>query len=277
MVSPVYLYKDFYRKKAALSRYRERLRDVIINFLSIGKGISGSSNWIRFPYYHHVFDDERAGFAKQLNYFRDFGEFISLSEVVTILEKKEKIKGQYFCITFDDGFLNNYTNAVPILIEKRATATFFLPTNYIGRTFENDLDCLSQFFRNDHVVIEFLNWEQCRQMLSAGMEIGSHSVHHIQFARLQPNQVIQELKQSKKYIETNLGSVCDHFCMPFGVPNVDFDPERDRKLVKKSGYKSLSTTRRGPMYSGGDPYSIRRDHLLANWSTSQLRYFFSHD
>ena len=239
MVTSIQLYKDFNRESPFFFRSRNWVRDSIVFLLSIGRNISDSSGWIRFPYYHHIFDDERRGFAQQLDYFKCYGDFISLTDAVVLLKKKEKISGRYFCLTFDDGFLNNFTNAVPILVEKKATATFFLPTDYIGRTLEKDLKHLSKFFGDKSVVVEFLNWEHCRQMLSCGMEIGSHSVHHLKFSKLKQKEIIEELEYSKREIEANLKCECTHFCAPFGIPNMDFNPDRD----------SLLATQRPSMYS----------------------------
>ena len=70
-------YAEFTSHFGNTSRLRTIFRDAAILALSVGRNISSSSNWIRFPYYHHVFDDERYGFTRQLNYLRDFGEFFA--------------------------------------------------------------------------------------------------------------------------------------------------------------------------------------------------------
>lgn len=274
-IIPVHNYRDFTARQSISGRLRTLLRDQAVTLLSLGHSISKSSGWIRFPYYHHVFDDERVGFARQLDYLRQFGDFISLSDAIAMLDSKEPIEGRYFCITFDDGFKNNLTNAVPILVEKRAPAAFFLTTDYIDRTPEIDKDLLLQFYSHRQTLMEFLSWQDCREMIAAGMEIGSHTMHHARLAQLDEASVSKELTQSKATIESNLGVACPHFCAPFGIPDRDFTPTRDPDLVRDAGYQSMLTTDRGPMYGGGDPFHIRRDHMLANWGPSQLRYFLS--
>ena len=274
-MKPIRTYAEFRTYSGNSGRLRAIARDAAVTALSIGRNIMGSSGWIRFPYYHHVFDDERHGFTRQLNYLRRFGEFISLDDAVGLLNSGAKIDGRYFCITFDDGFKNCLTNAVPILLDKGVTAVFFMTTGYIDCDPEKDEKKLLEFFDYGTILMEFLSWQNCRDMAAAGMTIGSHTVNHARLAKLNDKEVMVELTKSKEMIENNLGQVCNHFCSPFGIPNHDYNVERDPKLVRASGYKSMSTTERGATRPGDSPYQLCRDHILANWGHHQLRYFFS--
>jgi len=274
-MQPVRTYTEFSSNASVGDRLRAKVRDAAVLALSIGRNIKGTSGWIRFPYYHHVFDDERHGFTRQLNYLRGFGEFISLDDVVGLLNSGEAIDGRYFCITFDDWFKNCLTNAVPILLDKGAPTAFFMTTGYIDSDLEKDREKLLGFFNCGTTLMEFLSWQDCRDMAAAGMIIGSHTVNHARLAKLNEEEVRRELDTSKAMIEDNLGQVCNHFCSPFGIPGNDYNVERDPDLVRVSGYKSMSTTERGATHQGAMPHQLRRDHTLANWGNHQLRYFFS--
>ena len=129
-------YKEFNRGENVRSKLRNMLRERAIHVLSLGQDIKNKF-WIRFPYYHHVFDDEVADFDRQLKFMRNYGDFISLENVINILEAKEKINGNYFCITFDDGFKNCLTNACDVL-SKHGCIAFFIPTDYIGLNMEEN-------------------------------------------------------------------------------------------------------------------------------------------
>ena len=274
-ITPPTRYSDFVAHHAPRQRLRERLRNSAVLALSVGRSISRTGGWVRFPYYHHVFDDERAGFARQLDYLSRFGEFISISDAVALLESGETIDGRYFCITFDDGFLNNLINAVPILVDKKVPAAFFLATDYIGLKTDVDRDRLLDFYDHGRVLMEFLNWDDCRKMINAGMEVGSHTTCHARMSGLDKEAAMNELKNSKRKIEQELGRACEHFCSPFGIPGFDFIPGRDPGLAADAGYRSMLTTERGSMGAGDNPFRIRRDHMLANWGNHQLRYFLS--
>ena len=274
-MTPAKNYREFVSHVSLGGRLRSGARGAAVFSLSLGRSIRGKSGWIRFPYYHHVFDDESAGFVRQLDYLRQFGEFISLDNAVTMLESGESIDGNFFCITFDDGFKNNAENAVPILMDKGASAAFFLVTSLIGSDLEKDREHLLGFYDHGQVLMEFLNWQDCRQMADAGMAIGSHTVHHARLSELDENAVMDELANSKLAIEKNLGQPCEHFCAPFGIPLADFDPKRDPELTRRSGYKSMLTTHRGANRTGDSAFMVKRDHVLANWGNHQLRYFLS--
>jgi len=250
------------------------VRNAAVPLLSLGRSIGQSPGWIRFPYYHYVFDDERQEFTRQLDYLRQFGEFISIGDAVKILEDGGAIDGNYFCITFDDGFKNNATNAVPILVDKDAPAAFFLVTDMIGRDVEADREHLLRFYDDENILMEFLDWQDCRKMIDAGMTIGSHTANHQRLSNLDEAGAIEEMTISRNTIEEKLGIGCEHFCAPFGIPAEDFDPGRDPDLARRCGYGSFLTAERGANRKGGSPFMIRRDHMLANWGISQLRYFF---
>jgi len=272
---PIQTYAEFNGRFPARTRLRNRLRDAVVCALSAGRDIGRTSNWIRFPYYHHVFDDECRGFERQLDFLGGFGDFISLDDAISLLEGGRKFDGRYFCMTFDDGFKNNLTNALPILLEKKAPAAFFLTTGYIGSDSQRDRDKLLAFFDDRRTLMEFLNWDDCRALADAGMVIGSHTVSHARLAALDTSTVTGELEASKATIERELNRPCDHFCSPFGIPHQDYNVARDPGLVQAAGYKSMLTTERGPTRWGASAFGIRRDHTLANWSHYQLRYFLS--
>jgi len=272
---PIRLYRDFVAGQSALARAREAVRNVAVTVLSLGRSPDQAKGWIRFPYYHHVFDDERDGFARHLDFMSSHGDLIGIDDAVRMLGSGDTIDGRYFCITFDDGFKNWITNAVPILVDHGAAAAFFVITRYIGTSSEVDRDALLKFYDEGNRLMEFLDWEDCRRMTDAGMTIGSHTVNHVHMANLDEAAAEAELRQSKETIEAELGITCDHFCCPFGRENVDYLPDRDPEIARRVGYKSFLSGHRGAMRQGGSPMMIRRDHLLANWGNAQLRYFFS--
>lgn len=256
---------------------RAGARQAAIQFNALSRNPTGSSGWIRFPYYHHVFDDERAGFERHLRYFRSIADIISLDDALQMITSGDPIDGRYICITFDDGFKNWTENALPILKSADAVAAFFVATDYIGSDLKTDLEKLLKFYDDGQRLMEFMTWDDCRALKDAGMTVGSHSVHHVHLAELDDDAALDELKTSKTMIEDALGAPCDHFCCPFGIPDVDYDPARHPAMARDAGYCTFLTTRRGPNGTGTDPFAIRRDHMLANASLLELRYFLGAD
>ncbi len=255
---------------------RTLFRSVALRCLSIGKNIDDSAGWIRFPYYHHVFDDERAGFERQLRYLKNFGEFVSQDAAVSLIQSGEKLDGRYFCLSFDDGFRSCFTHALPIIDELGIPATFFVVTSFVGRTLEPGSGEAGAVFGQNMARhgLEFMTWDDCRSMIAAGMAIGSHTVSHPHLGQLSETSVREELYVSKTVIERETGQICHHFCVPYGAPGIDVG-KREKTLTAEIGYQSLSTGTRGPNYVGGSVFGLQRDHLLANWPEHQLTYFFS--
>lgn len=268
--------EELYPRKRHL---RSMLRDAAVFTLSIFSKRSLPGNWIRFPCYHHVFDDERSGFERHLRFFKKKGDFISVDEAVDILSSGKMLKGRYFCITFDDGFKNCATNALPILVENRCSAVFFVSTDYIGRDIEMDEDGVREFFSVCVDAyprpVEFLSWDDCRTLIGSGMAIGSHASSHRPFNRLTDDEIRSEVMRSKQKIENELGVDCRHFGCPWGVPGRDYRRDVVPVIVKEAGYGSFFTGVRGANFNRADPFEIRRDGMLAKWGDYQLRYFFS--
>lgn len=271
---PVTTYRQFRAAESPRERVRTLLRDGAITVLSKKRSVP-RTNWIRFPYYHHVFDDQRAGFEAHLSWMRNVATPISLDEAVAMLEEDTEIDGRYFCVTFDDGYKNCITNALPILSQCGVPAAFFIPTAFVGvAAEERNAALLGRITAYDRSLTEFVDWEDCRQFVAAGMTVGSHSVSHPRLIDLPASEVERELSESKQTIEQELGVECRHFSCPKGRPGIDFVVDRDPQIATGVGYRSFLTTERGTSHQR-NPVLIRRDHVIASWSVHQLRYFFS--
>ncbi|MCC7168192.1 MAG: polysaccharide deacetylase family protein [Rhodospirillales bacterium] len=272
-MTPVRTYAAYIAPWSTGQRLRDLARDLALFALAWGRRPTRDSGWIRFPYYHHVFDDERRGFARHLAWMREVGEFIALEDAVALLQSGDPIPGRFFCLTFDDGFKNVLANAAPILEDFGAKATIYVASAYVGLDPEKDRERLLGFYDHGRLLLEFLDWADCRKLIAAGHAIGSHTHSHAQLAALDRADASEEFTRSKALIETETGGPCHHFCAPFGRPVIDFRPDRDPDLARQAGYRSFATGRRGRMTAKGAALDLSRDHLLANWGNHQLRYF----
>ena len=275
MSVPVSTYAEFAGPRPLAARLRQMVRDAAVCALGLA-GRNGAGQWVRFPYYHHVYDDERRGFEAQLAWLRTRGEFLTLDDAVGLLQSGQPIDGRYFCLSFDDG-LGGCRNAVSILAERNLPATIYVATAMMGKSFAPDDPVARTVFgyRGHSGDLDFLGWEECRSALGAGISIGSHTCGHVALAGLDDRTALAELVASKQAVESALAVPCRHFCAPFGMPGRHYKPERDPSLAAQAGYVSFATGLRGPNYRGTDPFALKRDHLLANWSPLQLRYFMS--
>ena len=115
-------------------------------------------------------------------------------------------------ITFDDGHLDNYTSAFPIMQKYGFTGVLYLVHNYIG-------------------VDQYMNREQILEMYKAGWEVGSHSMNHFDLTKLSPTARRSEIVDSRKMLEGLLDIPILTFAYPFGAMS-----NSARNDVKSAGY-----------------------------------------
>src|ERR1700722_2296118 len=213
----------------------------ILMYHSISKG----NEEAKHPYYQTTTDP--AVFAEQIRFLHENQySVIGLGELVNrVTERKRSEK--FVVITFDDGFRDFYTHAMPVLSRYGFGATMFLATTYIGRT-------TLQFKNRD-----CLNWSEVRELHRAGIHFGSHSVTHPQLRHTTSEQLEYEIRQSKSSIEEEIGCEVESFCYPFAFP------EESREFVKAlreqlqgCGYKNGVCTALGTVKPGEDTFFLQR-------------------
>jgi glycosyltransferase involved in cell wall biosynthesis/peptidoglycan/xylan/chitin deacetylase (PgdA/CDA1 family) len=268
-------YFDHVAPRPLVSKLRMLADQGRLALKAVPRRVDTTGTWLRFPFYHHVFDDERRGFARHLDTMRNYGEFIGLDDAVRLLEDGTPLEGRYLCLSFDDGFRCGLTHALPILAERSVPAAFFVVSGLVPDRSDHCTPEHRHFFGPGRRPVPFLTWDDCRTLLAAGMTIGSHSAGHRRLIGLDDAGARDELALSKAAIEAALGRRCDHFCCPWGKPGRDFQVGRDPELARALGYRSFLTTKYGAMRPGESPFAIRRVGLVARFGTYQLRYFLS--
>lgn len=114
-------------------------------------------------------------------------------------------------ITFDDGYLDNFENAAPILRRHGLPATFFLTTDFIGSDTPAFWDADAG---EEH---PFMTWPHAEQLLEQGFDIGSHTCSHANLGKLPHDAAVQEISNAKAILEDKLGTSVSNFAYPFGV------------------------------------------------------------
>jgi len=266
---PARTWKEFRSHAPRLERLRSKfhfLREPFTVVHSLSLRQARDTGWIRFPLYHFVFDDQRKNFEQHLGELKKHGQFISYGDAISLLNSPQPIEGRYFCLSFDDAFKNCFANAFPILAAEQVPCIFFVAVNYLG-------SCLTSF-PNPFAYkapVEFMTWQDCRQLLRAGMLIGSHTLTHNILSRLEPQAARVELELSKQRIETELGCRCEHFAAPRGKPGLHFSLDRDPGIARELGYRSFATAEPGVMRAQDSAYRIRRISVHPGLDRFELR------
>ena len=186
------------------------------------------------------------------------------------------MNGKYFCVSFDDGYQCLYDNMMPISAALDIPVIIYLPTDYIGLKPEKeaDLKMIKDNLPQNPKLLSFLDWEGCNNMTAHKISFGSHTKSHTNLWDLDALRLREELHSSKKIIEDRLQKECLDFACPWGIIGKNFNPAITAPVAKELGYRSFASTNRGRNNSASDLFQIKRDHLLANWSNGQLKYFF---
>jgi len=161
--------------------------------------------------------------------------------------------GKVFGLTFDDGYLNNYTNALNILKKYNFSATCYIVAGNIGGT---------NFWDLKKGVSEktMMNKQQISQWIDNGMEIGSHSYSHIRLSSCSSSKLHKEIFMSKKKLEREFKVPINHFCYPYG----DYSQETIDQ-IRLAGYSSATTVIRGKVKPGSSLFELPR--VLINHRT----------
>lgn len=106
-----------------------------------------------------------------------------------------------------------------------------------------------------------ITWDQAREMDSAGVELGSHTVTHPILTRVNDERLRIELSDSRSRIEGMLCREVDLFC----YPNGDYD-ERVLRAVQTAGYRWAVTVDPGFNDIDSDPLRLRRVHSENNFA-----------
>lgn len=113
-------------------------------------------------------------------------------------------------LTFDDGYEDFLQTAVPILERYGFTATVFVVTDLLGK--ENTWG----HSYKSKLRMKLLEAEDMDEVLSRGMEVGSHSASHVRLSGLEPGRLEEEVSGSRQALSQVLGEAVEGFCYPYG-------------------------------------------------------------
>jgi peptidoglycan/xylan/chitin deacetylase (PgdA/CDA1 family) len=279
-------------------------------------------------YYDPVISATPEAFRAQVEFLRSRFEIATLDELATpggtIRPDRKRPPA---LITFDDGYRDNFTTALPILRELGVPAAFFIPTGYLQAprlpwwdhvacatkrtraarlalerspgdpsplaidlgTSPSDAErtaaimtvirafldgtipdptwFLDQLDRQAEVDVDsetrgralFMGWDEARQLLAAGMAVGSHGHAHVALAGLDDDAQRRELAGSKATLEEMLGREVPAIAYPFGWPGTF--TARTTELAAEAGYSLAFSSLEGvnrPGRLGFEPMALRR-------------------
>lgn len=201
-------------------------------------------------------------FEKQVRFLAKNGwHFATMSE----LTSQNELPYKSVCITFDDGFKDNYTNAHPILEAYDAKATLFLVCDRHDR----DWSTSKKAHHNSGELLREskLTNNEVNSMLSSGVwELGAHTITHANLPKNSDEMALIEISKSKLDLENQFKTQVDSFAYPFGIYE-----DREVLMVSRSGYKSAVTTIEGISLTSENPFELKRIKVSGKDSLSAFK------
>ena len=152
-------------------------------------------------------------------------------------------------ITFDDGYLDNYQEAAPLLHKYNLPALIYLTSDFV------DQNASHPRYKTQERL--HMNWTEVHALQSEGLiSFGSHTCTHPMLSELSDADSKREIVESKQRLEDKLGAEI----ISFAYPNGNFG-EREVDLVGEAGYQHAVTVKPGVNRSGTDPLQLRRTEV----------------
>ena len=212
--------------------------------------------------YHSISEHKGDKFDKWRVTPKDFEAQISwlaknsfTSFTLSELANLQNLPKKAVCITFDDGFMDNYTNAYEILKKYKFKATIFVVAGADKNSWEAE---------NTQYLSEILGENEINIMQTSNLiEFGSHTLSHANLERLyesDPTKAVDEIALSKAKLEKITGRECRVFAYPYGKFNDEI------LKIAKQNYSAAVVVKRGIYEVGDDKFAIKRIGVLGTES-----------
>ncbi len=140
-------------------------------------------------------------FEKQLQYLHNNGySMLSMEQMIDGF-KNGKDMGKAVVLTFDDGYMDNYTNVFPLLKKYSANASFFIVQSKIGEP-------------------NYMGHNEITELIHAGNDLASHTINHNILTDIDPKYFAWELSSSKFFLKKEFDMYYVHL---LSYPNGKYD------------------------------------------------------
>ncbi len=192
---------------------------------------------------------------QQLQTLIDNGyEFVNFDDLEKFFEGNALPPKKPVMLTFDDGYEDFYTDALPIIKKHNIKAVQYVISGVIGKP-------------------NYMSKEQLQEVIATGLvEIGAHTVDHYNLLNLPLADSLSQIATSKSEMEKKFGIKVASFAYPYGHHNVAL-----QKLVEEAGFDTAVTMDKGYTVRKGERYSLRRMRPGIDTGEKLINLLFSVD
>jgi len=256
-----------------------------------------TATWVPVLCYHHVAEpkgDDPGGlfvspqqFNDQIGYLRKNGYSpVTLDQLHEHVNDGTALPENPVAVTFDDGYLDNWAYAFPMLRHFEVPATVFVITSRVeegeprptlddvreGILSREDLDHGHGATGEDR---RYLNWNELSRMRASGLVcVAGHSHQHVDLRRAERQTVLEELRRSRALLMEKAGGECLDLAWPFGFHSLSAE-----RWARVAGYRSayrVSTRLFGGRGNrpGANPMALRRLAVTPGLDLEQALEFY---
>jgi peptidoglycan/xylan/chitin deacetylase (PgdA/CDA1 family) len=177
-----------------------------------------------------------ADFESQMGYLAEHGfHSVSVGQVVDALHGKKTLPAKPVAITFDDGYVDLYSQAFPVLQKYGLHGESYVITGKVGAP-------------------GYVTWDMLKRMQQSGVvTVGAHTVLHPDLAELNADQQRNEILGSRLILQAQLDVPVDDFCYPSGKYSAE-----TLEIVRQSGFKDAVTVESGSVEYAGQEFTLPR-------------------
>jgi peptidoglycan/xylan/chitin deacetylase (PgdA/CDA1 family) len=248
--------------------------------------------------YHHVSPApglvtiSPKNFAAQMNWLAKNGcHTASCADLEGFLRGRE-LPRRTVMLTFDDGYLDNYVHAYPILRHYGLHAVVFAVTDWIGngepRAVAGEAEVpqlfshreCSERIRSGKPDEAVMRWSEVERTMADGVfELHSHSASHTRWDQISADanqksaSLAKDLERSRQTLSQRIGSPSNHLCWPQGYFDADY-----LEIARAHGFDYLYTTLPGTLCPDGEATRLPRIVVKdkgAIWLASRVRLYSS--
>lgn len=188
-------------------------------------------------------------FDAHLRYLREAGyESITLADLALALQTGAPLPEKPIVLTFDDGYVDSYEVAFPLLRHHKMVGTFFVITGFIDKGQKG-----------------YLNWEQVIEMHEAGMRIEAHGHTHPDLRNRSVDYLVWQVLGAKEAIEARTHEPVRFFCYPSGK----YD-EQVIRVLHSAHYWAAVTVNPGATHRSDALFELDRVRVHGADSVAQL-------
>lgn len=203
-----------------------------------------SKNSVAVLNYHQINDTDEnaltvktADFEEQMRYLAE-NNYVTITpeEMLAAFKDNSPLPEKAVVITFDDGYIDNYKNAYPILKKYNLKATIFVITDYVS------------------LYPNYITWDNAKEMQNSGViNLESHTMDHLNLLKVDKNEARLQLSGSKHWLEAHLKKPVKFLAYPEGDYNSEIIA-----MLKELGYEGAFTVSYKLTSKNENPYELSR-------------------